>query len=168
MVNIILAGYDKDVGPSLYFIDYIASLHNVDKAAFGYGSYFALSMMDRHYRRDMNVEEAIELVDKCIREIRSRLVVSPPNFLIKIVDKDGAREYAWRQSITDDPPVPVAVAAAWFMLTCLWDFNLIPVDGNKLELRLFLICNMVRILAACGWSFLSPYVGNFSVNDIIE
>ncbi|KAL0376647.1 UNVERIFIED_CONTAM: putative RNA helicase SDE3 [Sesamum calycinum] len=69
--------------------------HPWRKAAFGYGSYFALSMMDRHYRRDMTVEEAIELVDKCIMEIRSRLVIAPPNFLIKIVDKDGAREFAW-------------------------------------------------------------------------
>ena len=108
MVNIILAGYDKDVGPSLYFIDYIASLHKVDKAAFGYGSYFALSMMDRFYRRDMTVEEAIELVDKCITEIRSRLFVAPPNFLIKIVDKDGARGYEWRKSIKDTPPVAAA------------------------------------------------------------
>ncbi|XP_075473535.1 proteasome subunit beta type-2-A-like [Primulina tabacum] len=101
MVNIILGGYDKDVGPSLYFLDYIASLHKVDKAAFGYGSYFALAMMDRHYRQDMTVEEAIELVDKCILEIRTRLVVAPPNFVIKIVDKDGARVHAWRESIKD-------------------------------------------------------------------
>ncbi|GFQ07676.1 proteasome subunit beta type-2-a [Phtheirospermum japonicum] len=107
MVNIILAGYDNDTGPSLYFMDYIAALHKVDKAAFGYGSYFALAMMDRHYRWDMTVEEVIELVDKCIMEIRSRLFVAPPNFLIKIIDRDGAREYAWRESIKDDP-VPVA------------------------------------------------------------
>ncbi|KAH7842277.1 hypothetical protein Vadar_003446 [Vaccinium darrowii] len=101
MVNIILAGYDKETGPSLYFIDYIASVHKVDKAAFGYGSYFSLAMMDRHYHSNMSVEEAIDLVDKCIIEIRSRLVVAPPNFVIKIVDKDGAREYAWRESIKD-------------------------------------------------------------------
>ncbi|CAA2999985.1 proteasome subunit beta type-2-A [Olea europaea subsp. europaea] len=105
MVNIILAGYDKETGPSLYFIDYIASLHKLDKAAFGYGSYFALSMMDRHYQRDMTVEEAVNLVDKVIMEIRSRLVVAPPNFVIKIVDKDGAREYAWRESIKDAPVI---------------------------------------------------------------
>ncbi|CAI9776815.1 unnamed protein product [Fraxinus pennsylvanica] len=104
MVNIILAGYDKE-GPSLYFVDYIASLHKLDKAAFGYGSYFALSMMDRHYHRDMTVEEAVNLVDKVIMEIRSRLVVAPPNFVIKIVDKDGAREYAWRESIKDAPVI---------------------------------------------------------------
>jgi len=102
-VNIILAGYDKETGPSLYYIDYIASLHKVDRAAFGYGSYFSLSMMDRYYRSDMSVEEAVDLVDKIILEIRSRLVVAPPNFVIKIVDKDGAREYAWRESVKDAP-----------------------------------------------------------------
>ncbi|KAL9237639.1 hypothetical protein vseg_012164 [Gypsophila vaccaria] len=101
-VNILLAGYDKEIGPSLYFIDYIATLHKVDKAAFGYGAYFSLAMMDRHYRSDMSLDEAIDLVDKCILEIRSRLVVAPPNFVIKIVDKDGAREHAWRVSIKDE------------------------------------------------------------------
>ncbi|GFZ14201.1 20S proteasome beta subunit D1 [Actinidia rufa] len=101
-VNIILAGYDKETGPSLYYIDYIASMHKVDKAAFGYGSYFSLAMMDRHYHSNMTLEEAIDLVDKCIIEIRSRLVVAPPNFIIKIVDQDGAREYGWRKSINDD------------------------------------------------------------------
>nr|GMD75622.1 proteasome subunit beta type-2-A [Ipomoea batatas] len=91
-VNILLAGYDKQTGPSLYYIDYIASLHKVDKGAFGYGSYFSLAMMDRHYRKDMSLEEAIDLADKCIMEIRSRLVIAPPNFVIKIVDQNGARE----------------------------------------------------------------------------
>ncbi|MFQ6658208.1 hypothetical protein Gotur_027575 [Gossypium turneri] len=100
-VNILLAGYDKETGPSLFYIDYIATLHKVDKGAFGYGSYFSLAMMDGHYKSGMTVEEAIDLVDKCIMEIRSRLVVAPPNFVIKIVDKDGAREYAWRESVKD-------------------------------------------------------------------
>ena len=103
MVNILLAGFDRETGPSLYYIDYIATLHKVDKGAFGYGSYFCLSMMDRHYHSGMSVEEAVELVDKCIIEIRSRLVVAPPNFVIKIVDRDGAREYAWRESVKDTP-----------------------------------------------------------------
>ncbi|KAL2933729.1 Proteasome subunit beta type-2-A [Bienertia sinuspersici] len=113
-VNILLAGYDNESGPSLYFIDYIATLHKVDKAAFGYGSYFSLSMMDRHYHKDMSLDEAIKLVDECIAEIKTRLVVAPPNFVIKIVDKDGAREYAWRETIkekaTDSPDVTAASA----------------------------------------------------------
>ncbi|WJX55030.1 Proteasome subunit beta type-2-A [Trifolium repens] len=71
-VNILLAGYDKETGPSLYYIDYIATLHKLEKGAFGYGSYFSLSMMDRHYHSGMSVKQAIDLVDKCIMEIRSR------------------------------------------------------------------------------------------------
>lgn len=111
-VNILLAGYDKETGPALYFVDYIATLHKVDKAAFGYGAYFSLAMMDRHYRSNMSLDEAIKLVDECIEEIRTRLVVAPPNFVIKIVDKDGAREYAWRETIKDKSYVSADVSAA--------------------------------------------------------
>ncbi|KAF9622587.1 hypothetical protein IFM89_032486 [Coptis chinensis] len=107
-VNILLAGYDEETGPSLYYIDYIATCHKIEKGAFGYGSYFSLAMMDRHYHSGMSVEEAVDLVDKCILEIRTRLVVAPPNFVIKIVDKDGAREYAWRESIKDAGVVAAA------------------------------------------------------------
>jgi len=49
MVNLLLAGYDKDEGPSLYFMDYLASLNKVPFAAHGYGSMFTVSIMDRHY-----------------------------------------------------------------------------------------------------------------------
>uniref|UniRef100_A0A804M2A0 Proteasome subunit beta n=1 Tax=Zea mays TaxID=4577 RepID=A0A804M2A0_MAIZE len=83
MVNIILGGYDKDVGASLYYIDYIATLHKIDK---------------------------VDLVDKCIKEIRLRLVVAPQNFVIKIVDKDGAREYARRELVGDNAPAEAATA----------------------------------------------------------
>lgn len=105
-----MAGYDKGIGPSLYFIDYLATLHKVDKGAFGYGSFFCLSLMDRYYHSGMSLPEAIKLVDECIAEIRSRLIVAPPNFLIKIVDKDGAREYAWRESIKEAEQQPAAAA----------------------------------------------------------
>ncbi|RYR37492.1 hypothetical protein Ahy_A09g042371 [Arachis hypogaea] len=103
-VNILLAGYDNHTGPSLYYIDYLATLHKVDKAAFGYASYLSLSMMDTHYHAGMSLQEAIDLVDKCITEIRSRLVVAPPNFVMKIVDQHGARECAWRQSLPSASP----------------------------------------------------------------
>lgn len=64
-VNILLAGYDDGMGPCLYCIDYIATLHKVEKGGFGYGSYFALST-DRHYHPGMTLQEAIVLVDKRI------------------------------------------------------------------------------------------------------
>jgi len=105
-VNLLLAGYDKGIGPSLYYIDYLATLHKVEKGAFGYGSFFSLSTMDQHYHSGMSLEAAVTLVDQCIKEIRSRLVIAPPNFIIKIVDKDGAREYAWRETIKEAEVAP--------------------------------------------------------------
>ncbi|KAI9115178.1 hypothetical protein K1719_014191 [Acacia pycnantha] len=66
-------------------------------------------MMDRHCHSGMSVEEAIDLVDKCIVEIRSKLVVAPPNFVIKIVDKDGTREYGWRQPVKDTQAPPASL-----------------------------------------------------------
>ena len=51
MVNMLIAGHDETDGPSLYFMDYLASLQEVPYAAHGYGAYFTLSVLDRYYKR---------------------------------------------------------------------------------------------------------------------
>ncbi|KAK4264196.1 hypothetical protein QN277_025405 [Acacia crassicarpa] len=96
-VNMLLAGYDEETGPSLYHIDCTASLNKVEKGAFGGdGSSYSLSAMDS-FHSGMSLDEAIELVDACIEEIRSSLDVGTPTHIIKIVDEQGARHYAWRK-----------------------------------------------------------------------
>ncbi len=35
--NMMIDGWDKDVGPSLYYLDYIATLHKLEKGGLGYG-----------------------------------------------------------------------------------------------------------------------------------
>jgi len=48
IVNLLLGGYDTATdGPHIYWIDYIGTLTKVPFAAHGYGSYFALSLLDR-------------------------------------------------------------------------------------------------------------------------
>eukprot|EP01087_Luapelamoeba_hula_P010956 TRINITY_DN292_c0_g1_i1.p1 TRINITY_DN292_c0_g1~~TRINITY_DN292_c0_g1_i1.p1 ORF type:complete len:226 (-),score=64.93 TRINITY_DN292_c0_g1_i1:15-692(-) len=91
-VNLLLGGWDKQNGASLYFIDYLASMHKMDFAAQGYAGYFALSTMDRYYRKGLSVPEAVAILKACIRELALRLVIAQPNWIIKIVDKDGVRE----------------------------------------------------------------------------
>ena len=49
-VNMLLAGCDKDTGPELYYMDYLASMVSLPFAAHGYGSFFSLSVMDRYYK----------------------------------------------------------------------------------------------------------------------
>lgn len=54
-VNMLIGGYDKK-GPSLYYMDYMASMHKMDFAAHGYGSYFTLRCVVLHLRcRDLSL-----------------------------------------------------------------------------------------------------------------
>lgn len=36
-VNMMMAGFDKRTGPSLYYLDYIATLQKLEKGALGFG-----------------------------------------------------------------------------------------------------------------------------------
>ncbi|KAB0803479.1 hypothetical protein PPYR_00449 [Photinus pyralis] len=91
-VNMLLAGYDDQEGPQLYFVDYLASLANVKFASHGYGGFFSLAIMDRYYSEDLTPEEAYDIMKKCIREVHQRLIVNLPNFKLQIIDKDGIRD----------------------------------------------------------------------------
>ena len=89
--NLILAGYDKANGASIYFMDYLAALAKVNFAAQGYSAYFVLSVMDRVWQPNMNLEQAIQVIKQCIHELNTRFLVNQPVFIVKIVDADGTR-----------------------------------------------------------------------------
>jgi len=92
-VNLLLGGYDiASHDPHLYWIDYLGTMTEVPFAAHGYGSYFALSLLDRYHDPSASVEEGLATLKRCIEEVSKRLVVSPGKYKVKIVDKDGTRE----------------------------------------------------------------------------
>jgi 20S proteasome subunit beta 4 len=68
-VNMLVAGYDNDVGPSLFFLDYLASCVKVPFGIHGYGSYFGLSICDKYYKKDCTEAEALSLLNKIIAEV---------------------------------------------------------------------------------------------------
>ena len=63
-VNILMAGVD-DGGPSLFFLDYLASLIKVPFAVHGYGGMFTLSIMDRHYRKGQCLRFCLPVGNQC-------------------------------------------------------------------------------------------------------
>lgn len=89
--NFLLAGFDKGFGPSLHYIDYLASCQKVEYGVQGYGSYFSYSILDAYYKKDMTLDEGIELLKKCIGEVQKRLMVNTPKFIVKVVDANGIR-----------------------------------------------------------------------------
>ncbi|KAG6821143.1 hypothetical protein H0H93_005363 [Arthromyces matolae] len=92
-VNLLLGGYDTSTfTPHLYWIDYFGTIAEVPFAAHGYGSYFALSLLDRYHDPEASLEEGLATLRRCIDEVAKRLVVSPGKYKVKVVDKDGVRE----------------------------------------------------------------------------
>ena len=58
-----------------------------------FGRVFASgSIFDRYYYPGMPVGEGIGLLQRCVDELKLRMVINMPKFTLKIVDKDGIRE----------------------------------------------------------------------------
>ena len=87
--NLLLAGYAEKSGPELYFMDMYAALAKVNFGAHGYAANFVLSVLDRDWTKNMNMEQGIEVIKKCIHELKTRFMISQPVFSIKIVDQSG-------------------------------------------------------------------------------
>lgn len=92
-VNIMMGGYDPKIGSSLFFLDYMGTLHKVPHGAQGYAAYFCSSIFDKEYTSPdtCTEEQALEIIQHCINEVQTRFMVSQPNFMIKKVDKDGVK-----------------------------------------------------------------------------
>lgn len=91
-VNLLMAGHDEEAGPELYFMDYLSSLVKLPFAVHGYGSFFSLSIMDRYYKPDLTKDEALDIIQKCVDEIRRRFIVNMPVFKVRMVNKDGIHD----------------------------------------------------------------------------
>ena len=127
-VDMLLCGFDEGKGPSLYFIDYLASMQKLNVAGHGYGGMFVnrraptpaprraarcaprfrpprraprnprsrplarpRSLLDAHWKEGMTEEEGMHLMKLCIAEINTRFMINMPNWVIKVVDKNGVR-----------------------------------------------------------------------------
>merc|ERR1719336_1541189 len=91
-VNVLQAGMDGNT-PSLYHIDYLGAMAKIEKGAHGYSAYFLTGILDRYWHPEFTREEAKDLAQKCIDEMRKRFIISMPNFIIKIVDSNGIQEF---------------------------------------------------------------------------
>ena len=84
-------GYDEHDGATLHWMDYMASYSKVDFGAHGYAANFIISIFDREFKHNMNLDQAKDIMKKCLHELKTRFLISQPVFIIKIIDKDGVR-----------------------------------------------------------------------------
>eukprot|EP01134_Creolimax_fragrantissima_P004992 CFRG4992T1 len=89
----LIGGFDNETGEaSLYWMDYLASMHKMPYGAHGYGAAFTLGLLDKRYKPKMTLEETIEVVKACLLELKTRFIINLKNFTFRVVDKDGIRD----------------------------------------------------------------------------
>jgi len=104
---VIQAGWDAEKGPSLYWMDYFGSLAKPNATAQGLCSYFLLSLFDRHWKKDMTLEEGLDLVKMCIDQLSTRYVIKLDSFIVKVVGKDGVQQIDLKKRVSLDRKQPV-------------------------------------------------------------
>ena len=72
-------------------MDYMASFSKVNFGAHGYAANFILSVFDRDWKAGLTLEQGLEVVRRCIHELRTRFLISQPVFILKVVDQTGTR-----------------------------------------------------------------------------
>ena len=72
-------------------MDYLGTLQQVTKGAHGYAGYFVNSVLDNSFQKDMTLDDGIATLKKCIVELRTRFIIKQPNFVAKIVTREGIK-----------------------------------------------------------------------------
>ena len=81
------------LSPKLFWLDQYGSLQNLSYGCHGFGSNFALSVLDQRYQKGMSRQEAEELIMECFEQLRQRYIInSPQPPRIKCIDAFGVRE----------------------------------------------------------------------------
>ncbi|KAF4621504.1 hypothetical protein G7Y89_g14569 [Cudoniella acicularis] len=92
-VNLLLGGVDPiTLKPSLYWLDYLASLAPLPYAAHGYAQYYCLSILDKHHHPDIDYEQGLKILRMCTDELKRRLPIDFKGMLVKVITKDGIKE----------------------------------------------------------------------------
>lgn len=93
--NILIGGFDEtNKKPTLNWIDYLAANVRLPYAAHGYAAYYILSLLDRHWKPDLSLDQGLELLEKCVAELRMRMPLDFKGIQVKAVDQTGVHQLA--------------------------------------------------------------------------
>jgi 20S proteasome alpha/beta subunit len=86
------AAASNNLRPVLFWLDQYGALQKVTYGAHGHAASLLWSVLDRGWRSNMTVEEAIELLDDCLQRLKERFLFNPSQkFCIKCIDQNGCR-----------------------------------------------------------------------------
>lgn len=88
-----IAGWDEARGPELYYVDDEGTRLKGDRFSVGSGSTYAYGVLDHGYRRDLSLEEAVELGKRSIFHATHRDAMSGGTINVFCITKDGVKQY---------------------------------------------------------------------------
>jgi len=90
IVGVLVAGFDEDGSTHLYTIEPAGGVYEVSQydANFSSGMPFILGLLEKNYRKDISVKEAIELGKDCIKSAMQRDTASGNGIDVFTVTKD--------------------------------------------------------------------------------
>ena len=50
-----------------------------------------MGLLDRHWRKGMDLEQVIDLLKLCFKELKTRFVINFDKYVVRVIDKDGIR-----------------------------------------------------------------------------
>jgi hypothetical protein len=80
--------------PALFWLDQYGALQKVTYGAHGHAASLLWSTLDRGWRPDLSLAEAMALLDDCRQRLQERFLFNPgsrPTFCIKCIDRHGCR-----------------------------------------------------------------------------
>ncbi|MBM3233274.1 proteasome subunit beta [Candidatus Pacearchaeota archaeon] len=93
MVGTLLAGVNEDGSTELYTIEPAGGVYKVEDydANFGSGMPYILGLLERQYKKDMSVKDAVELAKECIKAAMERDPASGNGIDVFAITKEGVR-----------------------------------------------------------------------------
>lgn len=89
----LIGGFDVPSStPALYWMDYLGTLAEVPFAAHGYAAMFTMGLLDRYHRPDMSLDEGLDLLRRCINELKRRFIVDLSQWKVRVIDRQGVTE----------------------------------------------------------------------------
>ena len=94
IVGTLLAGFNEDGSTELYTIEPSGSAVKVDDydANFGSGMPYVLGLLERQYKKDMTIEEGVELAKEALKSSTQRDVGSGYGIDIFTITRDGIKK----------------------------------------------------------------------------
>jgi len=92
-----IAGWDETAGPQLYYVDDDGTRLTGDRFSVGSGSTFAYSVLDSGYRKDLSIDQAVELGKRAVYHATNRDAYSGGTINVYVITGDG-----WKKMFSAD------------------------------------------------------------------